>query len=242
MIKYILVMLVIVFSSCGIYRQNVVNTPLMQHKGQTQLSGHIGFNGLEGQAAYALTNKIAVLANYGDMGVRKEQYSAINYSSRKHNFKEIGAGVYTKTAAGRIRELFVFAGKGMTSHFVVGRNSAGVISSTNQEIEYSRFALQADLGNKINHLEYVFSPRLIGVHYYNIIDNARSDYQNLSNFHIYAEGALTLRYPILKFLMVSGQVCVTFPLTHSGGYNYYYEFSPFNSSIGLIFNIDLLKL
>ncbi|MBD0332248.1 MAG: hypothetical protein ICV66_06295 [Chitinophagaceae bacterium] len=241
MIKYSLVVLLIGLFSCGIYRQNVVNAPLMQQKGQTQLSGHISFNGWEGQAAYALTNKIAVLANYGDMGIKKELYSSINYETRKHHFKEIGAGMYKKTAAGRIRELFVFAGKGMTSHFIMGRTATGAISATNQEVDYSRFAIQADAGSKNKNLEYVLTPRLLAVHYYNIVDNARSDYQNLSNFHIYAEGAVTLRYPILKFLMISGQACATLPLTHSGGYNYYYEFSPFNGSIGLIFNIDLLK-
>ncbi len=51
-----------------------------------------------------------------------------------------------------MRELFVFAGKGMTSHFVMAKNSAGVISSTNQEVEYSRFVIQADLGNKTKRL------------------------------------------------------------------------------------------
>lgn len=241
MIKYSLTVLLIGLFSCGIYRQNVVNAPLMQRKGQTQLSGHIGFNGLEGQAAYALTNKIALLANYTDMGIKKEQYSPINYSTQKHHFKEIGAGMYKKTASGKIRELFVFAGKGTTSYFVTGGNSAGAISSTNQEVDYSRFVIQADLGNKNRKVEHIISPRLLAVHYYSIADNTRSDYQTLSNFHIYAEGAVTLRYPILKFLMVSGQVCATLPLTHSGDYNYYYEFSPFNGSIGLIFNIDLLK-
>jgi hypothetical protein len=149
--------------------------------------------------------------------------------------------VYKKTSSGKIRELFVFAGKGMTSHFVMGKDSAGVISSTNQKVDYSRFAIQADFGNKNKKLEYILTPRLLAVHYYNIADNARSDYQNLSNFHIYAEGAVTLRYPIVKFLMISGQVCATLPLTHSRGYNYYYEFSPFNASMGLIFNIHLLK-
>jgi hypothetical protein len=175
------------------------------------------------------------------MGIKREQFSSINYAIKKHHFKEIGAGVYKKTASGKIRELFVFAGKGMSSHFVMGANSAGGVSSTNQKVDYSRFAVQADFGNKKKKLQYILTPRLLGVHYYNIADNARSDYQNISNFHLYAEGAVTLRYPILKFLMISGQVCSTLSLTHSRGYNFYYEFSPFNGSIGLIFNIHLLK-
>ena len=58
----------------------------------------------------------------------------------------------------------------------------------------------------------------------------------------YAEGAVTLRYNLLKFLKISGQFCGTIPLISSiKGYNSYYEFSPFNVSIGLLFNINLIK-
>jgi hypothetical protein len=235
MIKYSLIALLTGLCSCGIYRQNVVNAPLMQQKGQTQLSGHISFSGLEGQAAYALTNNIALLANYSDIGTKREQFTSTNYRIRKHYFKEIGAGVYKKSTSGNIRELFVFAGKGMTSEFV------GSISSINQKVDYSRFTIQADFGHKKKKLEYIITPRLLGIHYYNITDNARSNYQNLSNFHLYAEGAFTLRFPIVKFLLVSTQLCSTLPLTHARGYNYYYEISPFNASIGLIFNIHLFK-
>lgn len=214
----------------------------MQQKRQAQLSGHISFNGLEGQAAYGLTNKLALLANYSNMGTKKSVYSSFNYETRKHFFEEIGAGVYKNNASGKIRDLFAFVGKGMTSHFVTGRNSAGTISSTSQEVYYSRFVVQVDLGNKNKKVEYIITPRVLAVHYYSIADNARSDYQNLSNFHIYAEGAVTFRYPIWRFLMISAQASATLPLTHAGGNNYYYEFSPFNASIGVIFNLHLFKL
>ena len=239
MIKYCPIILLIVFCSCGIYRQNVVNAPLMQQKGQTQLSGHVSFNGLEGQAAYAVTNKIALLANYSDMGIKKEQYSSTNYKTTKHRFKEIGAGVYRKTASGKIRELFVFAGKGMTSNDVIGRNSTGDISLKSQEVNYSRFVVQADYGSKSKKFQQIISPRLLAVNYYRIADSARTDYQNRSNFNIYAEGAVTIRYSILKFLMISGQVSATLPIIDSQ--DNYFEFSPFSVSIGLVFNANLRK-
>lgn len=241
MVKYCLIVLLFGLFSCGIYRQNVVNAPLMQQKGQTQIGGHVSFNGLEGQAAYALTNKTALLANYSNLGAVKEEYSSINYAVRKRDLKEIGAGLYKKTASGKLRELFILAGKGMTAHFVMGRNPAEVITGTNQRVDYSRFALQADFGNKNKKLERVITSRLLSVHYYNIVDDTRNDYQNISNFHIYAEGAVTLRYPIFTFLMISGQVCATLPVTHAKGYNYYYDFSPLNASIGLLFSRGLRK-
>ena len=42
-------------SSCGIYRQNVINVPLLQQKGQMQLSGHYSFTGYDVQAAIAIS-------------------------------------------------------------------------------------------------------------------------------------------------------------------------------------------
>ena len=239
--KYMLIVLLTGLSACGIYRQNVVNAPLMQQKGQTQIGGHISFNGLEGQAGYALTKKIALLANYADMGTRKEEYSANNYEIRKHNFKEIAAGMYKNTASGRIRELYILAGKGMTSRFRTGQNAAGVIYQSKQEVNYNRFVIQADFGAKNKKYQTIISPRLLSVHYYNIVDDIGNEYKEISNFHVYAEGAFTFRYHILEFLMISAQGDATIPLIYSRGVHDYYEFSPFNASIGLIFNEGLLK-
>lgn len=208
--------------------------------GQTQIGGHMSFNGLEGQGAYGLTNKIALLGNYTDMGIKKQQYSSINYEVRNHDFKEIGAGVYKKNASDRIRELYVLGGKGTSSHFWSRKNAAGAISTSNQKVDYSRIVIQADFGTKNNKFEHVISPRLLSVHYYNIVDDTRNDYKDISSFHVYAEGAVTFRYHLLKFLMISAQVSATIPLIYPRG-NDYYEFSPFNASIGLIFNMCLLK-
>lgn len=228
-------MLLTSLSSCGIYRQNVINAPLLQQKGQTQISGHVSFNGLDGQLAIAPANHFAILMNYSDLGKNKN-YNYID----KHNFKEIGAGLFKTTKKGNAQEIFLLFGNGMTSHTAQLVNSAGILES--QQVKYNRYVIQADFGNKQDKFEFALSPRLLGVHYYDIIDNIRNDYKDLSNFHIYAEGALTLRYHILKYLILSGQACATVPVIRSGGgYNYYYDFSPFNLSTGLIFNINFLK-
>ena len=81
----------IALSSCGIYRQNVVNVPLIKQKGQAQIIGHIGFTGLDGQASYSLTKNIALLSNYSEV-IKKTKENSIF----KHNFGEIGLGYYKK--------------------------------------------------------------------------------------------------------------------------------------------------
>lgn len=238
MAKYILFILLLAgFSSCGIYRQNVVNAPLFQEKGQTHLSGHISFNGLEGQLAFAPIKHFALLANYSDMG--EDKINNGNYIDR-HYFKEIGAGLFRTSANGNIQEIFLLFGNGMTSHISQNADSAGVYLS--QKVKYNRYGIQADYGIKENNFEFVLSPRLLGIQLYDIVDNTRNYDNGISDFYICGEGAMTIRYNVMKFLKISGQGCVTAPLIHSGGgYSYFDDSSPFNFSIGLIFNINLIK-
>lgn len=59
-----IVALICILSSCGFYRQNVVNVPLFHEKGQIQLGGHIGGTGYDGQVGLSISNKFAVLGNF----------------------------------------------------------------------------------------------------------------------------------------------------------------------------------
>lgn len=102
----------------------MINTPIFQQKGETQLGGHISFNGWEGQGAYALTNNLALLANYNDNGQQKRTHSAYNIEEFRHNFAEGGAGFYHKTKRGKTIEVFALAGWGMSSHYVTSGSLA----------------------------------------------------------------------------------------------------------------------
>jgi len=240
--KYILILIIgLGFSSCGIYRQNVVNVPLMQQKGQTQISGHIGFNGYDGQAGYALTNNIAVIANYNNLGIKRDG-SSTNYSIDKHSFAEIGAGYYKKNKKELLTEFFLVAGNGMTSRFVTGGDT--IVGHTPlfadfRKVYYNRFLIQADFGKLHGKFEYAFSPRIFFINYYNIEDNATDEYKHVSSSYLYSDIALTTRYNFAKYFKISGQVSLTIPLT---GYKVaYYEASPINGSIGLIINMNFFR-
>ena len=65
-------------NSCGLYRQNVVNVPLFEKKGQAQVGGHLSFTGKNLQLGYSVTNQFGVLANYSSF-YHKEIYSDINF-------------------------------------------------------------------------------------------------------------------------------------------------------------------
>jgi hypothetical protein len=236
--RYILPAVVLIaLSSCGIYRQNVANAPLMKEKGEAQLSGHISFSGPEAQSAYALTNSVALLGNYNNMGTRNTDGG---YAQDRHNFKELGAGFFKKNKRGAPEEIFLLVGKGMTSHALLKPDSTGRLQ--HQKVNYNRFVIQGDYGAVKKKFEYDFSPRIAAVHYNHIVDNTRTDYRALGNFHVYLEGAATLRYSFLQHLNASAQAFVTLPVIRSGvGYDYYYDFAPFNLSFGLIYDMNVLK-
>ncbi len=226
-------------SSCGIYRQNVINAPLIQEKGQTQVSGSVGFTGYDLQLAFALTNKIAVLANYSDLGTKREDFSSINFIIDKHHFYEIGAGYFKKNTKGLISEYFLNVGRGMTSHYYQGMDNAQKLSNSFQQVSYNRYCLQADYGQIKCNWEYVVSPRLLLVNYYDISDNSNDAYRAEANTFLYADLTSTIRYKFLRYFKVSAQVNATLPVT---GYNsVYYSFSPFNANVGLMIDCNFFR-
>ncbi len=241
--KYTILLLIFCgCTSCGIYRQNVVNVPLMQHSGQVQGGVHVGFTGHDGQIGCSLTDHVALMANYNDMGTRKVTYSLTNYEINKHHFGEIGAGYFTKNTNGLIYEFFLLAGKGWSYHYVTGGDTmqGHTPPFTNvRDIDYNRYLIQADFGKAMRKLEFAFSPRIFLIHYYNILDSGNDTYLNLTHSYVFSDMALTLRYNIFKCLKISGQASFTIPVT---GFNAaYYESSPFNVSIGLILNMNFIK-
>ena len=239
--KYCMFVIILaVLSSCGIYRQNVVNVPLMQHQGQVQLGGHIGFTGYDFQASGALTKHIGLIANYSNTGTNRNVYTPINYDTFKHSFKEAGAGYYTKNPKGLISEYFLIFGKGISSREGAGGVAPDVLPGPykySRSANYNRFLFQADFGKSIDKLEYSFSPRIFVLNFYNITDSQNDAYKQLPNTFVWTDYALTMRYMIIKNIKIAGQITFTIPLT---GYKAgYYEASPVNGSIGLLVNLNL---
>jgi hypothetical protein len=241
--KYILLFLTsIAFYSCGIYRQNVVNTPLFQQKKQTQIAAHVGFTGLNAQASYALTNHIGMFANYCDMGTKRTSFSTINYSIDKHNFGEIGAGYYHNNKTGFTYEIFLVAGNGMGSNFSAGGDTIPGHTKPFENFKkanYNRFLIQADFGLSEGQFNFALTPRIFVLQYYNITDTESDIYKTISNRYLCSDLALTGQYKMYKNLILSAQMGVTRVI--AGQKIGYYEYSPFNCSIGFILHLNFSK-
>ena len=242
--KYIFIIPIFtLISSCGIYLQNTVNVPLMEHAGQLQIAAHESFNGPEGQASYSITKNIGAMANYQNKGEKRTDFSTVNYEINKHYFGEVGVGIYDfkkDDSKKNYKDLFFLAGQGMTSHYVQGLDSSQKnISVQFRQATYNRYCVQGDFAQKINRLTVAFSPRIFLISYFDIIDSTGSSYKKSPNMFVRAELAFTTRYHFTKNIAAMWQACITLPLMENGSYD---DFSPFNFSVGLNINLNLFKV
>ncbi len=235
-LKFIfIVTLICVLSSCGFYRQNVVNVPLFQEKAQIQASGHIGCTGYDGQVGITVTDKIAVIGNYNS-NKKTTNYSSTNSSYFNHNLYEFGLGHYRKTSSGLIHEYFLNFGQGNT--MISGAGGDTIYGHTApysfiRSTKYTRIMLQADFGKIVRNFEYALSPRLFVLDFHSVIDTENTSYLTIPHTFLWSDLAFTFRYCPSAFLKLSGQVSCSLPVT--GLKQAYYEASPFNASFGLVF-------
>ncbi len=227
------IILMTLLNSCGIYRQNVVNTPMFQEKGQIQLGGHVGFAGYDGQAAFAFTNKIAVMGNYCFTN-QATSYSSTNYTKLNHQFYELGLGHFRKSSKNLIHEYFIIVGQGSTSMNVASMSS-GVQNYDLRSAKYTRIMLQADFGRITNKFEFGVTPRLFLINYFSNVDTQNNAYLTIPHRFVWSDLAFSIRYSPSKYFKIASQVSCTLPIT--GLKNGYYEASPFNASLGVIFNV-----
>jgi hypothetical protein len=229
-------------SSCGIYRQNVINVPLLQQKGQVQLGGHYSFTGYDVQAAIAISNKLAILGNYNSTGKKETNYSLTNYTRFNHDFYEFGGGHFRKSSKGLISEYYLLIGKGTTTESGAGGDN--IVGHTapytyKRNANYLRYMVQVNFGKSKNKFEYAISPRLFIIDFRNIVNTENNTYLTLPHTFLWTDIAFTIRYCPTTYLKLSGQISGTIPI--SGLKAGFYEASPFNCSLGLIFNLNTLR-
>lgn len=223
----------LLLNSCGIYRQNVVNTPLFQHKGEVQIGGHASGTGYDGQAAVAVTNSLGLIGNYSFTN-KNSDYSNTNYTKVNHEFYEFGVGQFHKNKQDFTHEYFLVFGQGYTK--LLNANGDGVLQNMDvRSAKYTRWMFQADFGKVKNHVEYVFTPRVYYINYFDHVDTQDPSYSTIPNGFVWSDVAITTRYSPINYLQVVSQVSITLPIT--GSKYGYYDASPLNASIGLVFTV-----
>ncbi len=149
------------------YSPTSQNVPLMQEQGQTNLSGNVSDKRAEVQAAYAVTNHMAIQAN-GGVFYPKNIESGDGGSGQ---FIEGGIGYFTPVYESFVFETYAIVGGGrMENHFP---SSMGDQPGTNGNISASlmRYGIQPSFGFHTKYFSMALSTRLAMLTYSNIDGN-----------------------------------------------------------------------
>ena len=112
-LMFLVVVASVLLSSCKpMYVPNLRNSPLFGKQGEFQGSVQVG-NGIEGQAAFAVTNHIGLIANYSYIN-NTESEESTDY--HRHRFYEGGIGYYNNSED-LVFEFFTGYGKGEGSSY-----------------------------------------------------------------------------------------------------------------------------
>ncbi len=203
-----IVLLALLITGCApMYIPNKVNTPLLSHKGESQVGGFIGSSGFDPQLSYAVTDHFGLMLN-GSFQAGKDS------TNNKHNFLEIGGGYYRKLSErGRFE---VFAGYGAGN--VQASYDNGIFRAYS-DANVQRFFIQPDVGLTTRVVDAALAMRFVVV-------NARQNQFNLTRSFL--EPAITIKLGY-KYIKLVYQLGVSMPLNS----NNLIEQQPVITSLGI---------
>ncbi len=188
---------VILISSCSpkYYVPTTQNVPIIKAKGQTNLTAAGNSNQAEFQAAYGISNSVALQANGGFLFPQDEN----NGNGGSGNFIELGAGYYKNLSPDFLFDIYGLAGIGrMENHFPT---TVTEYPGTTGKISASlfRFGIQPSISYHSKYFSVSGSARLMSLSYANIDGSFMFQsedqvaYLNSNTSHLLLEPALTIR-------------------------------------------------
>ena len=154
--RRLMILVLLAASACApVYVPNVRNSPMFTKEGEFQASVQIG-NGLEAQAAYAVTGHFGVMANFAYVNTTDSE-DEDDY--HRHQFFEGGVGYFLDNISNdSFFEVFAGYGRGKGSTFdgfeFFGPQSVAATGT------YERIFLQPSVGMNKDDLHFAFAPRI----------------------------------------------------------------------------------
>jgi hypothetical protein len=146
------------------YAPNTHNVPLLTHRGDFSAAGLVGDSRGELQGAYAVTDRVALMAN----GAFFDQADDEQGDGGRGGFLELGAG-YVAPVGERfqIGVFGMFGGGDVENHFPStlddNPGTTGIL-----EAKLSRFGVQPLVGFRSRYFEAAASARFVGLRYSNV--------------------------------------------------------------------------
>ena len=217
-LKIVTVITTLAFVGCSpkYYTPNTQNVPLLSEKGETDLTLSGNVNQIEFQAAYAISEGFAVMAN-GGLFIPTDQDNGNGGSGK---FMELGAGYFKPIDENFVFETYGIIGFGSVENHIRSTTSAYPLTSGDISANVFRYGIQPNFGYKSKHFSAAISSRLVNLNYNKIEgdlifeDESQVDYLKSNNSNLLLEPALTLRGGFEKF-KIQLQYGYSFNLSHS---------------------------
>lgn len=188
---------VIMLNACNpiYYSPNTQNVPLISEKGETNLTLAGNGNQIEFQAAYGVTQNIALKAN-GSIFIPKDNDNGDGGSGK---FFELGGGYFKPLENNLVFEIYGIAGFGTVENHFPSSVAVNPQTTGNISANVFRLGIQPNFGYKSEYFSVAVSSRIANLTYgnikgdliYNEENQATYLNQNKSNFLV--EPAITIR-------------------------------------------------
>lgn len=222
--KIFFAIFVLTISSCApAYIPNAINAPLLNNKGETQLSFHGGMGGLDEQTSFAVSKNIALMANFNYLNDTKDS----DQTYHKHIFGEAGIGYYFKSNSKIHFETFAGFGLGKVDVKTYFWSSEIITKCQNK-----RIFLQPTVGFSSELVDFSFTPRFV----YVIMKPEYLQYSTVNYPFLEPTVAFRLGY---KYFFFTSQFGISLPLTKLNN-NDWFNYQPIIFSIGI--TVKLFKI
>ncbi len=218
------IILLALLSSCApLYLPATRNAPLFTEGGEAQLSGYLSAAGIEGQAAYALTDNIAVTGSYAYANQKKTS-NGIEYT-RKNSYAELGIGIYNTTRKSRW-ELIAGYGFGESNT----RDVFYFFGPTETEAngKFQRIFIQPSIGTNNRGTNFAFTPKVSWVDFTEFTSSGNTVKPN-EKPRIFLEPAVTMKIHLTGNLFGVAQLGLAVPISGTD----YYKVQPLQASLGV---------
>ena len=202
-LKIVTVITTLTLAGCSpkYYTPNTQNVPLLSEKGETSLTLSGNVNQIEFQAAYAISEGFALMAN-GGLFIPADQDNGNGGSGK---FMELGAGYFKPIDENFVFETYGIIGFGSVENHLPSTMSAYPMTSGDISANVFRYGIQPNFGYKSKQFSAAISSRLVNLNYNKIEgdlffeDENQVDYLKSNNSNLLLEPALTLRGGFEKF-------------------------------------------
>jgi len=225
--RYLLVL--VLMSSCSpLYLPATRNAPMFTEGGEAQLSGYISAAGIEGQAAYSLTDNIAVIGSYAYANQKKTS-NKVDYT-RKNSYAEFGIGIYNTTRSSRweIMAGYGFGESTSSDVYYFFAPAFGQGTETVATGKLQRFFIQPSIGTNNRGTNFVFTPKISWVDFSEFTSQGVTVKPD-EKPGLFLEPAVTMKFHLTGNLFGVAQLGLATPV--SGGD--YFKYQQLQASLGI---------